>query len=212
MTSEPILTYPGLSMGRGCRLDASLQLRGEGTIEFGHYVSIGPGVLIDLGDSGKGKVRIGHRAKLKGHTYIRCYNGHCMIGDRATVGEFVVLYGHGGIDIEEAAGVGPHVSIFASTHIIDSDLPIRLQGEIARGVRIEKGVWLGSGSRILDGVTIGRDTAVGANSVVLNDLESHSVYAGAPARLLRRRGSRGRNLALYDTAHEATSKEGDITQ
>jgi len=186
-----------LTVGPSATIDPSFQVLGEGHVSLGYYVTIGPRVVIDLGESGRGEVTVGHRAKLKGDIYIRCYNGSCAIGPRTTVSEFAVLYAHGGIEIGEACGFGPHVTIHASTHMIDGDVPIRLQGEIARGISIGSGVMLGAGVRILDGVTIGKDSAVGANSVVVTSLEADGVYAGSPAVFLRRRGSRGRNPALY---------------
>jgi acetyltransferase-like isoleucine patch superfamily enzyme len=186
-----------LTFGRGCVLDPSLSIIGRGRVQLGQYVTLGPRLVIDLGLSGRGEVTIGHRAKLKGDSYIRCYNGCCSIGARTTVSEFAVFYAHGGIDIGEACGFGPHVTIHASTHMIDGDVPIRLQGEIAKGIRIERGVMLGAGARILDGVTIGCDSAIGANSVVVSNLPADSVFAGIPAGFVRHRGIRGRNAALY---------------
>lgn len=39
---------------------------------------------------------------------------------------------------------------------------------------------------ITKGVRIGDGAVIGANSVVLNDVEAHSVYAGVPARKIRK--------------------------
>ncbi|PSW57534.1 LbetaH domain-containing protein [Photobacterium leiognathi] len=53
-------------------------------------------------------------------------------------------------------------------------------------VYISSNVWLGEGVVVLPGVTIGENTIVGANSVVSKNLDSNCIYAGNPARLIKR--------------------------
>ena len=47
--------------------------------------------------------------------------------------------------------------------------------------------WIGAGSTILDGVTVGQGSVIAAGSVVTRDVEAYSVVAGVPARLIRSR-------------------------
>jgi acetyltransferase-like isoleucine patch superfamily enzyme len=53
-------------------------------------------------------------------------------------------------------------------------------------VRIGDGSWLGHGTVVLPGATIGRHVVIGANSVVRGDIPDFTVAAGNPARVLRR--------------------------
>ena len=53
-------------------------------------------------------------------------------------------------------------------------------------VKIHDDVWIGLNSIILKGVTIGKGTIVGANSVVSKDLPAFTVCAGAPAKVIKR--------------------------
>jgi acetyltransferase-like isoleucine patch superfamily enzyme len=46
-------------------------------------------------------------------------------------------------------------------------------------------VWIGANVTILPGVTVGRCSVIGAGSVVMEDVEPYSVYAGIPARKIR---------------------------
>lgn len=48
-------------------------------------------------------------------------------------------------------------------------------------------VWIGLGSIVLSGVTIGEGSIVAAGSVVSRDVEPYSIYAGVPARKVRDR-------------------------
>ncbi len=54
-------------------------------------------------------------------------------------------------------------------------------------VTIGDDVWLGYGSIILSGVTIGNGSIIAAGSVVTKDVEPYSIYAGVPARKVAER-------------------------
>lgn len=65
-------------------------------------------------------------------------------------------------------------------------MPIGRQLMPERPVTIGDGSWLGHGTVVLPGASIGRHVVVGANSVVTGDLPDNCVAAGAPARVIRR--------------------------
>jgi serine O-acetyltransferase len=50
-------------------------------------------------------------------------------------------------------------------------------------------VYLGPGCKIIGGIRLGNDVAVGANSVVVNLVPNLGVVAGVPAKMLSSRGS-----------------------
>ena len=50
-------------------------------------------------------------------------------------------------------------------------------------------VWIGAGAHILRGVTIGDGAVVGANSVVTKDIPPYEIWAGVPARFVKKRFS-----------------------
>jgi acetyltransferase-like isoleucine patch superfamily enzyme len=61
-------------------------------------------------------------------------------------------------------------------------------GAVSRGdVVIGNDVWIGHRASILSGVTIGDGAVIGAESVVVNDVQPYSIVAGNPARLIRKR-------------------------
>ncbi len=55
----------------------------------------------------------------------------------------------------------------------------------AKPVVIEDNVWLGEFVSVLPGVTIGRGTIVGANSVVSKDLPPYVIAVGTPAKAIK---------------------------
>jgi len=46
-------------------------------------------------------------------------------------------------------------------------------------------VVIGSGAKILGGVSIAHNVVIGANAVVLNDLSSDAIYGGIPAKFIK---------------------------
>ncbi|MBO4902894.1 MAG: CatB-related O-acetyltransferase [Lachnospiraceae bacterium] len=54
-------------------------------------------------------------------------------------------------------------------------------------VRIGNDVWIGNDVRILSGVTIGDGAVIGTGAVVTKDAEPYGIYAGVPAKLIRKR-------------------------
>jgi acetyltransferase-like isoleucine patch superfamily enzyme len=67
------------------------------------------------------------------------------------------------------------------------DVPVVEQGRSSRGISLGDNVWLGTGTKVLDGVRIGNAVVVGAGAVVTEDLPDGAVAVGVPARVVRRR-------------------------
>ncbi|WP_420030317.1 acyltransferase [Rhodococcus ruber] len=97
--------------------------------------------------------------------------------------------------------IGSRVLLGAGVIVTDSDHHVAdLQDVSARRsagrppsksqheVQIEDDVFVGARAIILKGTRIGRGSVVGAGSVASGVLEPHSIYAGNPARLVRRLG------------------------
>lgn len=109
------------------------------------------------------------------------------IGDRCLIGKGSGIVGHFCIEIGDDVWTGHHVYITDQNHgYEDIDVPISRQSQPERSVRIGNGSWLGHGTIVLPGVTIGDHVVIGANSVVTHDIPSNSVAVGSPARVIRR--------------------------
>lgn len=59
-----------------------------------------------------------------------------------------------------------------------------------QGPVLEDGVRVYCGAKVLGAITIGRNTRIGANAVVLKNAPPDCVLAGVPARIIRRNGVR----------------------
>lgn len=80
--------------------------------------------------------------------------------------------------------IGPNVVIDTGTHPIRPDIRAK-QAQYNVAVTIEDNVWIGAGAIILPGVRIGKNTVIGAGSVVTRDIPANVVAIGSPCRVLR---------------------------
>lgn len=109
------------------------------------------------------------------------------IGDRCLIGRGSGIVGHLSVTIGNDVWTGHHVYITDQNHgYTDPSRPISEQSQPERAVSIGDGSWLGHGTVVLPGVSIGRHVAVGANSVVTRDIPDFSVAVGNPARVIKR--------------------------
>ena len=144
----------------------------EHYIAIGSDTMIGPGVALSAG-------------MVAGQECIT--NPVVRIGDRCLIGKGSGIVGHFSIEIGDDVWTGHHVYITDQNHgYEDISRPISQQSQAEQAVKIGNGSWLGHGSIVLPGVTIGEHVVIGANSVVTHDIPSRSVAVGAPARVVRR--------------------------
>jgi len=111
-----------------------------------------------------------------------------LMGDRSNIGPFGYVGCSGYIEIGSDVLMGPRVTLLAENHVFsDAARPIKQQGVERSFIRIEDDCWLGAGSVVLAGVTVGRGSVVAAGSVVTRDVPPFTVVAGAPAQVIRER-------------------------
>lgn len=98
--------------------------------------------------------------------------------------------GGAGIVIEDDVMLGSGVHIYVHNHRFDDPaLPIIDQGHYgSEPVILRRGCWVGAGSMVLPGITIGENAVVGAGSVVAKDVPPRVVAVGNPVRIIRSLG------------------------
>lgn len=94
------------------------------------------------------------------------------------------------IDIGDFSGIGPGVHIYTVFHPTN---PLERLPEnstfwksLTAPVKIGSNVWIGGGSIILPGVTIGDGSTIGAGSVVTKSIPAGCVAVGNPCRVIRK--------------------------
>lgn len=110
-----------------------------------------------------------------GSQWIRFWTG-IEIHPGATIGRrFFIDHGMG-VVIGETAEVGDDVMIYHGVTLGGRSLK---PGK--RHPTIQNHVIIGAGAKILGPITIGHDSAIGANAVVVKDVAPHSLAVGIPA-------------------------------
>jgi maltose O-acetyltransferase len=112
------------------------------------------------------------------------YGRHIRIGARTFVNFNLVALDVAPITIGEDVQIGPNVQLLTPTHPLDP-AQRRAKLEAAKPIGIGDNVWLGGGVIVCPGVTIGRDSVVGAGAVVTRDVPASSLAVGNPARVIR---------------------------
>ena len=112
---------------------------------------------------------------------------HCDYGYNIRLGRNVFLHFNCvvldvcEVDIGDGTRIGPGVQILTADH--PRDPAERASGlEFGKPVVIGANVWIGGGSILLPGVSIGDDAVIGAGSVVTRDVPAGATAMGNPAR------------------------------
>jgi acetyltransferase-like isoleucine patch superfamily enzyme len=138
--------------------------------------------------SGTGNMHLGKRCRLGMDTELRTLEkGEIRLGDDTRLNRGCTLTSYCRIVIGEFTIIGEFVSIRDANHGMERGEPMRYQPHTSAPIRIGRDVWIGRGSCILPGVTIGEGSVIGANSVVTGDIPKYSIAAGVPAKIIRER-------------------------
>ena len=78
----------------------------------------------------------------------------------------------------------PNVTLTTANHPIDPTLRAKTF-QYAKKIVIEDNVWLGANVVVLPGVTIGKNSVIGAGSVVSRNIPANVVAMGVPCRVFR---------------------------
>ena len=115
------------------------------------------------------------------------FNPRLEIGEGTYIGHFVHIIACGHMKIGKNVVIAERVYISDNLHgYEDVNIPVMAQPLKHPGaVTIEDEVWLGDGVCVLPGVTIGRHSVIGSNSVVTKDVPPYSIAAGVPARVIK---------------------------
>ena len=111
------------------------------------------------------------------------HQGHIVIGDNCLLCP--------GVRIDSASGVTMehNCMLAAGTYITDADWHDIYDRTLTVGttapVTLRENVWIGDGATVCKGVTIGRNSVVGAGSVVTGDIPDNVIAAGNPAKVVK---------------------------
>ena len=98
------------------------------------------------------------------------------LGYKTDIGAFSYINAQYHVTIEDYVQIGSHCSIY-SISTIDNK-----HGEVC----LKENCKIGSHSTVMPNVTIGTNSIIGANSLVLDDIPDNVVAFGVPAKVIRK--------------------------
>ena len=173
--------------------------------QFFYYIFLFPFYKLKMGKIGSGSrmvkpkidgkknIYIGSKVFVNHQVWLACLpltgNKNCRltIGDGTYIGRFCHLYATSKIDIGVKVLIADRVYIADNLHeFSDIKVPVIDQGvRQTNEVRIGDGAWLGENVSVI-GASVGKQSVIGANSVVTKDIPDYCIAVGAPARIIKR--------------------------
>lgn len=116
-------------------------------------------------------------------------SGTIKIGDNCMIGDNVILFCQksGGIEIGNNTLIAANCYIIDSNHGTSKNDLIMNQPLISKKIFIGDDVWICSSCTIIGGVSLGKGSVVGANSMVNKDVLEYNIVGGVPAKYLKER-------------------------
>jgi acetyltransferase-like isoleucine patch superfamily enzyme len=202
-----------LAASRSVRLHPTALLLGSGSrFIFGRNVKVGARTVLDTGSTGSlwigDHVWISSDVEMQTSTHIAIDRGatiqrRCTINGTSRIGAGCIL----APNVFVSSGTHPF-KVFPALPIREQERRIALSRDVQydsldRAVWIQADCWLGTNVVVCPGVTIGKGSVIGANSVVTRDVPPYSIFAGSPAKSI------GIRLNWLPPATIDAAEEGD---
>ena len=178
------------SCGRKVVFGRNVTIRHPHRIRFGDNVIIDDNAVLD----GKGvadvTIDIGSGSIVGRNSILSCKGGSIRFAEKVNISVNCTLISETLLSVGENVLIAGHCYLIAGgNHGLErTDIPILEQPLIEKGgIDIKEHCWLGANVTVLDGVTIGRDSAVAAGAVVTKSVDEFSIVGGVPAKLIRNR-------------------------
>lgn len=128
---------------------------------------------------------LGHRiGMMYPHSLIGVGKGRIFMGKGTFSNRGCFFDTSNDIVIGDNVSIGMNVCFITSTHEIGGQK--RASTSYNEPIKVENGCWIGANVTILPGVTIHQGCVVAAGAVVTKDCDPNCIYAGVPARIIKR--------------------------
>lgn len=122
------------------------------------------------------KYPIIEEGKLNKYNWIVQHKENFKLGYKTDIGSFTYINAKCGVIIEDFVEIGSHCSIYSFSTIDQK------KGQII----LKKNCKVGSHSVVMPGVTIGKNSIIGAFSFVNKDIPDNVIAMGIPAKIIKK--------------------------
>jgi len=185
-------------------------LRNEGFRSLGKNVHIARNCTI----IGAENISIGNNVRIDGYcTLVASGCGYITLGSYIHIGGKSVLLAGEGIEMEDYSTLSWGVMVFTRTddfsgqYMTNPTVPIKFTGVTSGAVLLKRHVVVGAGTVILPGLTLNEGVAVGALSLVRDQLMEWGIYCGVPAKKIKNRSRK-----LLKLEKELLAEQGNLNR
>jgi len=169
---------------KNLRIDFPRRIINSDRMFFGNNISLGPGSFI-IAVTHYPTMTMEHPEKKQP---IQRFNSEIIIGNNVTSTADLQIAAQSEITIEDDVMFASNIHINDAFHGYENaNEPYKYQ-KISRiaPVLIKRGCWIGQNVVILPGVTIGKYSIIGANSVVTKSIPDRCIAVGTPAEVVKK--------------------------
>lgn len=179
-----LLPLVGVVIGRKVRIGRDCTIRNPAAIVIGDGTVIEDRVCLDVKPEAE-RLIIGHDVFIGKGTICNCAGATLEIGAGSRIAASCRLGSKMGLRIGRNCRIGVEACCSGAAHAYaDPSIPIALQPVTCKGPTfIGDNVVIGDRASILDGVTIGDNVHIAADSLINRDIPENSIVAGVPGRI-----------------------------
>lgn len=200
------MSAEGRSRRRWARLQERLAIT-PGTEMAGTFAGFGEGSVIEgpqLLVAGAHAIRVGAGVTILKLACLEAYapEGSVVleIGDGCYLSHNLRIVALNGVRIADKVAMGQYVTVTDTIHDYKRFEGVTWEAPLKVGRPLEIGteVWVGVGTVIVGGVTIGEKAIIGPNSVITRDVPPGAMVSGNPPRILKQLSDDGEWVPLAE--------------
>jgi acetyltransferase-like isoleucine patch superfamily enzyme len=182
------LQYPNVKFGSGVRIQGKFSVKGKGRVEIGDYcvfVSFENHSNQIITRNPSAKITIGRCGFFNSTTLSVEGEGKIDIGDNAYFNNPSIKATDSSITFKEQCIVSDATLVDTDFHSLTIN---RRNPEVqakTKPIYVEENVWIGSQSMVLKGVTIGKNSVIGAGTIVRQSVPANVVVIGNPQQIVK---------------------------
>lgn len=167
----------GLSVIKSCILKVKFGKRLElqkinQDIRFATEIKVGKEASMRLG-----------RVSTRTNVHLVCVEGEMVIGKQVNINRNCIIICRSKISIGDNCSLGPNICIYDHDHVFGKNGLVTNKYKCSE-IIIESGCWIGAGSIILRGAHIGKNSVIGAGTIVKGYVPPNSLVTSSRKNII----------------------------